>query len=189
MCHCFKICNIFVFVSIFEGDSPSYFATLFWKFRFHLKFWSWLSASFHQFRKFWFFLKFEGSSPLRFALVSTFIHAIKKYNIFLELLDSYKLTSDQQWFMKVKRRRLARLKEHHILTAKRNKGNLRGWNNVTFWQRKTNLFRELASPSVWRCYAFHYDVSANFQHQSVGDLKLQNKVANRRWNKGNLPST
>ena len=28
MCRCFEICNLFVFVSIFEGDSLSYFATV-----------------------------------------------------------------------------------------------------------------------------------------------------------------
>ena len=59
MCHCFEICNIFIIVLIFEGDSPSHFDTvtkkliwiqiskvtcllispLFRKFWFHLKIW------------------------------------------------------------------------------------------------------------------------------------------------------
>ena len=54
MCHCFEICNIFVFVSIFEGDSPLYFATV-------LKIWMTFCLISPLFQKFW----FENNIPFR----------------------------------------------------------------------------------------------------------------------------
>ena len=66
------------------------------------------------------------------------------------------------------------------------KTNETGEGVTTWYLEGGNLFWEVASPSVRRCYAFDYDDFANFQRQSIGDLKQWNKVANRRWNKGAL---
>ena len=70
MRHCFEICDIFIIVLIFEGNSLSHFATV-TKIWFQFKFWRWLAFSFHHcFENFDFTSKFESGSPrLKYSVI------------------------------------------------------------------------------------------------------------------------